>query len=74
MFSHQKELGPFLGLSSPLTFHNVKSHGGGNAEGEPGGIAKERRTKENKENNTWRKTKANRNKTTKKDTGAGQTI
>ena len=56
---------------SPMTFHSVKNHGGGGAEGEPRGIVRERRTKENKENNTQRKTKTNRNKTTKKDAGSG---
>ena len=51
--------------------HNVKNHGGGSAEEVPGGFARERRTKENKEHNTWRITKTNRNKTTMKDTGCG---
>ena len=37
MFSPQNEFLPFFGPSpSPLTFHNVKNHGGGGAEGEPG--------------------------------------
>ena len=56
---------PFWGTSSPLTFHNVKNHGDGGAEGEPGGIAGQ----ENKG-----KIETNRNETTKKDIGAGQTI
>ena len=55
------EFGPFWGPPLPSTFHNVKNHGGGR-------IARERRTKENKENNTMRKTKTNRNEKTKKDT------
>ena len=60
--------GPFLAPPSPLTFHNVKNHGGGgaHAEGEPGGIAK---NQEQKKTTHQRKTKTNRNKTTKKDTG-----
>ena len=41
-----------FGPPSLLTFHKVKSHGGGGAEGEPGRLAREPRTKENKENNT----------------------
>ena len=32
--------GHFGDPPSPLTFHNVKNHGGGGAEGEPGGIAR----------------------------------
>ena len=58
---------------SPLTFHNVKNHGGVRAEGE-GRIAGERRTKEHKENNTQRKTKTNRNEQERKTLGAGQTM
>ena len=72
MFHTHNEFWPFFGISSPLTIHICqKTMGGGGAKGEPGGIARERRTKENKDNNTWRKTKTNRNKTTKKDTGSG---
>ena len=67
-FLPHNEFWPFWGAPSPVTFHNARNHGGGQ-EGEPGGIAREQRTKENKANNTKRKTKTNRNKTTKKDTG-----
>ena len=35
-----------FGLHSPSTFHNVKNHRGGDAEGEPARIARERRAKE----------------------------
>ena len=66
------EFWPFLGpLPLLLTLHTVKNHRGGGAEGEPGGIARERRTKENGEKTTQR---GNTKKTTKKDTGAGQTM
>ena len=47
-FLPYNEFWPFFGPPSPLTFQNVKNHGGGSAEGEPGRIARERRTKENK--------------------------
>ena len=43
----------------------------GSAEGEPRGIAREQRTKEN---NTQKKTKINRNRQQRKTLGAGQTI
>ena len=49
------EFWPFLGpLPLLLTLHTVKNHRGGGAEGEPGGIARERRTKENGEKTTQR--------------------
>ena len=35
----------FCPLPSPLTFHNVKNHGGGGPEGEPRGIAREQKTR-----------------------------
>ena len=43
------EFWPFLGPSLALTFHNVKNHGGGGAEGEPGGIARNEEQKKTKE-------------------------
>ena len=39
MFLPDHEFWPFWDPSSPLTFHNVKNHEDGGAEGEPGGIA-----------------------------------
>ena len=62
--------GHFWAPSSPLTFHKVKNHGGGSAEGEPGGIARNEEQKKTKKT-TQRKTKTNRYETTKKDTGCG---
>ena len=40
MFLTHNGCWPFWGPPSPLTFHNVKNHGGGSAEGEPRGIAR----------------------------------
>ena len=56
MFSPHHEFWPFLGLSSPSTFHNVKNHGGGGAEGEPGRIAR------NEEQETKKKTTQDKQK------------
>ena len=53
-------LGP---LPSPLIFHNVKNHGGGGAEGEPGRIARNEEQKKQRKQH-----KTNRNKTKMKDT------
>ena len=36
LFLTHNEFWPFLGPPSPWTFHNVKKHGGGGAEGKPG--------------------------------------
>ena len=62
MFSPGNEFWPFLAPPSPLTFHDVKNHGSGSAEGEPGRIARNEEQKKQRKRH-----KTNRNKTTKKD-------
>ena len=72
MFLHHHEFSPF-GPPSPLTFHNVKNHGGGVAEGEPGGIAKneeQKKTKKTTHRGKPRQTEMKQRKTL----GARQTI
>ena len=48
VLTHNEFLPFFRPSSSPLTFHNVKNRGGGSAEGEPGGIAKNEEQKKTK--------------------------
>ena len=74
MFLPQNEFWPFLGPSSPLTFHNVKNHGVGSAEGEPGGIAKNEEQKKTKKTTHGGKPRQTEIKQQRKTLGAGQTI
>ena len=56
---------------SLLTFHNVNNHGGGSAEGELGGIARNEERKKTKKTTHRGKPRQTEIKTTKKDIGGG---
>ena len=60
-------------LPSPLTFHNVKNHGSGGAEGEPGGIAGNEEQKKTKKTTHRGKPRQTETKQQRKTLGAGQT-
>ena len=74
MFLPHNELWPFLGPPSPLTFHNVKNHGGGGAEGEPGGIARNEEQKKTQKTTHRGKPRQTYVKQQRKTLGSGQTI
>ena len=58
---------------SPLTFHNVKNHGGGGAEGEPGENCQGTENKRKQRKQHMEENQENRNKTTRKTLQTGQT-
>ena len=62
--------GHFWATPRPLTFHNDKNHGGGSAEGEPGGIARNEEQKKTTHGGEPRHTET---KQQRKTLGAGQT-
>ena len=58
---------------APFTFHNVQNHGGGGAEGEPGGIARNEEQKKTKKTTHRGKPRQTETKQQRNTLGAGQT-